>query len=128
MNEQKDDFIKQDMREFQKAVEAFGKAHDGKFPEQIDNKFKSAYYDGYSNLFSDKRGFVMPVNGTRQDAESLRHGSRERLAPGVIEYSCVDGGKDYAIIGGAHDGLMLTTEEASGGPHFVLSHENAQSQ
>lgn len=124
MNEQRDDFVKKDMREFQKAVEAYGKAHQGKFPEKIDDVFKAAYYDGYSNSFSDKSGFVMPVNGTRSEAESLRHGSREPIAAGVIEYGCAAGGKDYAIIGGAHDGLMVTDEESGQGPHFVLSHEN----
>ncbi|MFN8657025.1 MAG: hypothetical protein U0105_11860 [Candidatus Obscuribacterales bacterium] len=125
--EPRDNFIKGNMLQFQRAVEAYGKAHNGKYPEKIDDSFKSPDYAGYSNVFSTdpKQGLILPVNGARKDAESLRHGSREGLAPGVIEYTCVDGGKDYAIIGGAHDGLMLTDEQSSGGPHFVLSHENA---
>lgn len=104
------------MAAFQRAVEKYAQDHDGKYPTKIDSSF-SKYYDG-KNPFSGNLGITS--NGDITDVDEVRKGPRPTLALGEMQYSCIDNGKSYAIIGGALDGKAVTVNP-EGGEVLVLT-------
>lgn len=110
MDKGKDDLVAEQMVEFERALQSYAVEHEGRYPAKIDDSFKS-YYKGGHNYFSNQD--EMPVNGRRPGLEALRKGKRPHIEPGVIEYSSLEDGKSFAIIGGAHDGKALTVSEDS---------------
>lgn len=110
----KDEAVKANMRTVQLAAESYAIEHDGLFPKLIDNDFKSfmpggehlkAAADGPANPFTTKKEW--PAVGTITDVKAAREAAPPKLEMGKIEYSCIDNGKAYAIIGGGHDGKAL---------------------
>ena len=116
------------MKEIQMAAEHYAANHGGfEYPEEIDDAFKS-YMTGGGDDGRTARpvGFInpyaggneWPVLGTISNPDQTRNGPRPALAAGKIEYSVIDGGKGYAIIGGAYDGKALSDYD---GKVLVLS-------
>ncbi len=110
----KDEAVRANMRTVQLAAESYAIEHDGLFPKAIDNDFKSfmpggeyskAAADGPANPFTTKKEW--PAVGTITDVKAARSAAPPALEMGKIEYSCIDNGKGYAIIGGGHDGKAL---------------------
>jgi hypothetical protein len=128
---EKDADVGRTMRRLQVIVEHYAARHGGDhYPVAIDNAFKS-YFPGGSE---DDRtpspvGMVNPFNGINEfpamgsvtDIEKARNGASFPIKRGRIEYSVLDGGKSYAIVGGAHDGLALMDEND---PGHVLVYSN----
>lgn len=110
----KDEVVKANMRTVQLAVESYALDHGGLYPKAIDDDFKSfmpgsefqkAAADGPVNPFTTKKEW--PVAGSIKDVAAARAGAPPSLESGKIEYSCINDGKAYAVIGGGHDGKAL---------------------
>lgn len=113
----KDQIVRANMRTVQLAVESYALDHDGLFPKAIDDDFKTfmpgaeyrkAAPDGPTNPFSTKKEW--PILGSISDVANARASAPPALASGKIQYSCIDNGKSYAIVGGGHDGKALPGE------------------
>ena len=109
--------LRDNMRLVQIAAEHFAGAHGANtYPKNIDGDFKTYFRGGVEGKTSAVVGLVNPftnVNefpdlGTMADPIAARSGPRFSLAPGKIQYCPLAGGKGYAIVGGAHDGKVLT--------------------
>jgi hypothetical protein len=114
----KDKQLFANMKEIQMAAEHYAANHDGvEYPDQIDDAFKS-YMTGGGDDGRTARpvGFInpyaggneWPVIGSITNVDQSRNSPRPAIQPGKIEYSVIDGGKGYAIIGGTYDGKALT--------------------
>lgn len=118
------------MRTVQVAAEKYAANHGGKqYPTTIDDQFKTYFPGGLEgarpapvgppNPFSGENEF--PKLAARADVEGMRRGTRFELKAGVIEYSPINNGQGYAIVGGAHDGKALMDEH---NPDQVLVFSN----
>jgi hypothetical protein len=119
------------MRRVQVIVEWYAGHHGGnRYPAAVDDAFKSYFPGGRDddrtpspvgpvNPFTGINEF--PAMGSLRDIEKTRNGPRFPIKRGSIQYSVLDGGKSYAIVGGAHDGLALMDEND---PGHVLVYSN----
>lgn len=115
--EQRDRQLWTNMRDVQTAAEHYAANHDGdKYPTTIDDAFKSYMPGGgEDNEKARPVGLVNPFNGANEwpvvgsitDVMAVRNGPVPTVRPGEIQYSPLDGGKGYAIIGGGHEGRAL---------------------
>jgi hypothetical protein len=113
--------VKENMRVAQKAAERFAADHGSvNYPVEVDDMFKTYFPGGTEGRLAAQVGPVnpftsmneFPVLGRRtvKSADELRHMPRFELPRGVVEYIPLDGGRAYAIIGGAHDNKVLMDE------------------
>ena len=111
--QQLDSDVRTAMQRVQWAVEHFAADHGSDvYPSKIDDDFKSYMPGGQDgtrpapvgpvNVFSGKNEF--PKLGEIKDVHAFRHGARIDCEPGQIFYCQLEGGKSYAIYGGAADG------------------------
>lgn len=88
--------------------------------------FTGGTKDGFSkgsrlhNPFTGKEEY--PITGTLTSVEAARKMLAISLAKGVIEYSCIAGGRSYAIRGGGMDGKGIRTR--NGLQQLVLTRES----
>jgi len=121
--------VKANMRTLQLAAESYATDNGGAYPKAIDDSFKSYMPgggsdgktpapDGLTNPFDSKKEW--PTMGT---ITALKAGSEKpvSITAGTIQYSSLDGGKSYAIIGGAAGDQELTTDD---GKPVVLSNND----
>ena len=124
--------VKANMKKVQAAAEAYFKDHTYMYPTKIDDDFKS-YFDGGdpaakkpgkgpNNPFTGNEEW--PVLGGLTDPVAARQEVPMELGKGVIEYSAVDGGKNYAIRGGAENRKSITGENESNMGSYVISRDS----
>jgi hypothetical protein len=116
--DEKDKIVWTNMRDLQTAAEHFAANHGGdKYPTEIDDDFKSYLPGGAEDGRTPRPvGLINPFNGSNEwptlgsvkDVLSVRNAPPPIIRPGGIEYSSLEGGAGYAIIGGGHDGKALT--------------------
>jgi hypothetical protein len=106
---------KHNMEVVQLAAETYDKAQ-GHYPTAIDDAFKSYFVGGgndgktpapkgFENPFSKKDEW--PEMGNITSVKEARNGRIMEIRSGSIQYSPIDGGKAYAIVGGDGDGMQL---------------------
>lgn len=116
----------------QAAAEKYAKEHLFMYPTKIDDDFKACFPEG--DPASKKPGIApinpftgspeWPVMGKVTDLATARALTPELIGKGVIEYSSLDGGKNYAIRGGADTGKAMDAEDASHVGTLVLSRDS----
>lgn len=117
-DQERDVYVLTNMRKVQSAVEAYAAHHEGKYPTKIDDALKSYFPMGEQddktcnawsnplNPYTNKRAW--PIAGKISSLESARAAKPGKLGPGVLEFSAIANGNDYAIRGGGKDGLALS--------------------
>lgn len=109
----KDESVRANMRTVQLASEFYALEHDGLYPKEVDEiklfmpgaEFTKSAPEGPANPFTAKKEW--PSAGSIKDVTAARSADPPSIEPGKIEYSCIDNGKAYAIVGGGHDGKAL---------------------
>lgn len=118
---QKDKQVKENMRTAQIAAERYAADHGSiNYPVAIDDMFKTYFPGGEAGRRPAQVGPINPFNGLNafpaigplrgKNAEEIRRMKRFKIPRGTIEYIPLDGGRGYAIIGGAHDDLILVDD------------------
>ncbi len=115
----------------QSAAEKYAKEHLYMYPTKIDDDFKACFPEG--DPASKKPGKApinpftgigeWPVMGKITDLVTARATTPEQIGKGIIEYSSLEGGKNYAIRGGADTGKAMDAEDASHVGTLVLSRD-----
>src|SRR5262249_3377766 len=115
INDGMDHAVKLNMRTVQIAAESFALDNNGRYPARLTDHFRCYFPAGDPvrkkvgqapvNPFTKKAEW--PVIGSIKIAEQARSAGPLPVSPGVIEYSSLADGTDYAIIGGGHDGKAL---------------------
>ncbi len=126
--------VKVNMKTVQVAVEKYFRDHAYKYPVQIDDEMKSYFSGGDPakktpgtaprNPFTGETEW--PALGTITDLQATRNGAPTSLKKGVIEYSPLDGGKSYAIRGGAENDMAVSA--ADGNNTVVLSRDDFEKE
>ena len=118
------------MRSVQVAAEAYAVSHEGRYPMDIDESFKEFLRSGGGDSKSAwprvnpvSYRAEMPILGAVRDVASARAAKPARMPPGVVEYSPIGNGENYAIRGGDERGVALPGEGGAGGT-MVLSSDN----
>ncbi len=118
------------MRSVQMAAEAYAVTHEGRYPTDIDESFKEVLRAGGGDIKSQwprvnpiSYRAEMPILGMVRDVASARAAQPSRMPPGVVEYSPIANGANYAIRGGDARGMALPGEGGMGGT-MVLSSDN----
>lgn len=124
--------VKVNMKTVQTAAENYFKDHTYMYPTAIDDDFKS-YFPGGDSV-AKKPGTAplnpftgtgeWPILGTLANVEEARKATPDALVKGVIEYSPIDGGKNYGIRGGSETSKAITAEDASHMGTLVLSRDD----
>jgi hypothetical protein len=113
---EKEEDLRRNMRLVQVAAEHFAADHgSATYPVAVDDSFKTYFRGGIEGQTPAPVGLVNPFSGSNEfptlghigDPISARSGERFSIMPGAIQYSPLDSGKGYAIVGGAHDGRAL---------------------
>jgi hypothetical protein len=108
--------VRDNMRLVQMAAENYAGDHGGNsYPLKVDDMFKTYFRGGVEGQTPSPVGTVNPFTGTNKfpvlgsisDPLSARFGPRFDITPGEVQYSPLASGKGYAIVGGAHDGMVL---------------------
>jgi hypothetical protein len=126
--------VRANMVEVQKAAEKYFKDHTYMYPTTIDADFKS-YFEGGDpaskkagkppiNPFTGNPEF--PVLGTITDLAQARLATPFDVPKGVIQYSPLENGKSYGIVGGADTGKAIHSEDAAQMGTLVLSRDDYQ--
>jgi hypothetical protein len=130
---------KANMRTLQWSAESYAEHHSGSFPKQVNDDFKIFFPGGDVTSHRIGRPLVnpftgraeWPVAGTIANLKTVRNSAPSKLAPGVLEYSCVEGGRLYAIRCGAANGkaipgltetmksTLVLGKDGDGAGHFV---------
>ncbi len=115
----------------QNAAEKYAKEHLYLYPTQIDDDFKACFPEGDPATKKPGKAPLNPFTGNPEwpvigkvtDLVAARTTTPEQIGKGVIEYSPINGGKDYAIRGGADTGKAMDAEDASHVGTLVLSRD-----
>lgn len=138
-SENKDLEVRRNMERLQNAVEAYAKDHEGKYPVQLDQTFKSYIYkacDVKPEGNTDNGPLVNPFNGKHEwpyagmveDVLQARAAYPEAVEIGVVQYSSIGDGHSYAITGGGSHGKQLGCYYRGSGGTLVMSNVNSLSQ
>lgn len=114
---EKENYVRENMRKVQAAAEGYASHHQGRYPTKIDDAFHSYFpYGGsddqnFSTLSCIYNPYThtkeLPVLGKVKSVEQARSEKSRRLAEGVTEYSPVENGKSYVILGGGLKGAIV---------------------
>jgi hypothetical protein len=123
--------VKANMRTVQNAAEKYSTDHTFMYPTQIDDDFKCYFPEGDPAAKKAGKAPLNPFTGTAEwpvlgsvkDLSAARAEMPVELGKGVIEYSPLDGGKSYAIRGGAENGKAVVGDSATAGS-TVLSRDD----
>jgi hypothetical protein len=112
--------VRENMRTAQIAAEKYAADHGSiNYPATIDDDYKSYFPGGIGGKRPAPVGPVNPFTGENEfpalagvvkDVVSTRDGKRFSLQRGKVFYTPLNGGKSYAIVGGAHDDQAMTDE------------------
>ncbi|HEY9787818.1 MAG TPA: hypothetical protein V6D17_20695 [Candidatus Obscuribacterales bacterium] len=135
--EQKDVYVRGNMMKVRIAAEKYASHHQGKFPTAIDRAFQSYMpYGGCDDVNCSTLSCLynpctsmkeLPVLGQIKNVHLARKSLPGPLSAGVVEYSAIDGGKDYAIRGGNSYGKALAEDNSGGKRTLVVSSDILQS-
>lgn len=112
---------KANMKVLQWSAESYAEHHMGKFPKEINDDFKLFFPGGDFRTHRSGRPLLNPFTGQKQwpvsgsidDIARARKSAPSKLAPGLLEYSCVAGGRLYAIRCGAANGKAMSGEPSA---------------
>jgi hypothetical protein len=121
------------MRNTQVAAEHYAADHGSiNYPTSIDDMFKTYFAGGEGGRRPAPVGPVNPFTGENEfpylgtarakSAEEIRRSKRIEIQRGKVEYIPLEGGKGYAIIGGAHDDKILL-DDLNPGSNLVYSNK-----
>ena len=122
--------VRSNMKKVQLAAEKYFGEHSYRYPTAIDDDFKSYFKASDDEGNESSNSLTNPFTGTEEwpvlgsvtDLEAARQQQPEALKRGTLEYSPIEGGKSYAIRGGAENDLAIADEEK--GTTLVLSRDD----
>lgn len=130
---EKENYVRENMRKVQAAAEGYASHHQGRYPTKIDDAFHSYFPFGgsddqnFSTLSCIYNPYThtkeLPVLGKVKTVEQARSHNSRRIAEGVTEYSPIENGKSYVILGGGPKGAIVPagTNGADAKTPFVLT-------
>lgn len=116
-----DKTVRANMRAAQIGAEHYAADHGSvNYPTTIDDVYRSYFPGGTEGRIPSQVGPVNPFTSVNEfpllgkdmgkSPEEMRHLPRFAIKRGVIEYIPLDGGRSYAIVGGAHDDKCLVDD------------------
>lgn len=130
---EKENYVRENMRKVQAAAEGYASHHQGRYPTKIDNAFHSYFPFGgaddqnFSTLSCIYNPYThtkeLPVVGKVKTVEQARRQKSRRIAEGVTEYSPIENGKSYVILGCGLKGAIVPagTNGSEGKTPYVLT-------
>jgi len=128
--------VRANMVVVQEAAEKYFKDHTYMYPVTLDDDFKSYFPGGDSaakkpgkppiNPFTGEAEW--PVVGTITDLAQARSATPPAMKKGQLEYSAIDGGKNYGIRGGADTEKAIHSEDAAQMGTLVLSRDTIENK
>ncbi len=127
---EKENYVRENMRKVQAAAEGYASHHQGRYPTKIDDAFHSYFPFGgsddqnFSTLSCTYNPYThtkeLPVLGKVKTVEHARSRTSRRIAEGKTEYSPIENGKSYVILGGGLNGAIVPEPDAKT-PYFLTS-------